>query len=409
MLVYTALTEYTTPLDGFTDGRNSMLAAAAALEFSQAEIDVVTAAFDDKGIFEGWDESGGSDSEVLIGNFAPLGSIFSPPKASGSRYVVSHHEDPLAMCCEPARIVVGNVNGSGGLTDVGQHDDPETVNDELPDLSGDVAVWSHVTADSAGIDFDISGRKIGGVLNKIASARGWQWFPAIDGNLVAWEDMRRGDTNIWARRIGKKPVKVTKNFGEEYEPDVSGNWIAWWDVPDFGERAAIGLMNFKTGKKVRIKRPGRAFVGAPSIAGKYVYWYEDSDFFTNRAGAGFGTIMRATRNGKEIKALFKETHRLAPVWNGYTSPPKVSANNNWVAYHEEFGYSTADLDPSFPAAQIGRDVFMVSAKGGPPLIVSCNKGDQAFPSIGYGQRVVFMDSSRLSTDLVTKKTPAGVC
>jgi beta propeller repeat protein len=313
------------------------------------------------------------------------------------------------ICCEPAQILVGNVDGSGGPTNVGQTADPETLNDELPELSGDLAVWSHVTAASGGIDFDVNGRRLGGGLKRIASGRDFQWFPAVDGNLVAWEDVRRGDTNIWARRLGKKPVKVTNNFGEEFEPDVSGNWIAWWDIPDFGGRTVIGLKNFKSGKEVSIKRPGRAFVGAPSIAGKYVYWYEDSDFFTGGIGAGFGTIMRARRNGTEIRPLFKESHRLAPVWNGYTSPPKVSANNNWVVYHEEFGYATAEVDPQFPAAQVGRDVYMVSAKGGKPLIVSCNKGDQAYPSIGSGQRVVFMDSSRLSTDLVTSASPAGSC
>src|ERR671919_871372 len=405
MLVYTALTEYTTPLDGFTDGRTSILAAAEALGFSASEKNVVAGVFDAAGIVAGWDEVGGSDSDVLIENFAPLGSFFSPPRASGSRYVVAHYQDPLAACCEPAQIVVGNINGTGGLTDVGQSRSATTVNDELPDLSGDLAVWSHVTEKSGGLDFEVNGRRLGGGLKRIQSARGFQWFPSVDGNLVAWEDTRRGDTNIFARRLGKRPVRVTNKFGEEYEPDVSGNWIAWWDVPDFGERAAIGLMNFKTGKKVRIDRPGRAFVGGPAIAGKYVYWYEDSDFFTRRSGAGFGTIMRARRNGKEIKPLFKETHRLAPVWNGYTSPPKVSANNNWVAYHEEFGYS----HPSLPAAEVGRDVFMVSAKGGPPQFVSCNKGDQAFPAIGWGQNVVFMDSSRLSTDLVTRSSPAGTC
>ena len=409
LLVYTVLTEYTTPLDGFTDGRNSVLAAADALEFTQGEIDVVAAIFDNTGIVDGWDEVGGTDSDVLLENFAPLGNIFSPPQASGSRYVVSHWHDPLTICCRPAEILVGNLSGTGELTSVGQHDEPETLNDELPDISGDLAVWSHVTAEFGGVDFDVNGRRLGGGLKKIASARGWQWFPAVDGDLVAWEDTRRGDTNIWARRLGKKPVRVTNNFGEEYEPDVSGNWITWWDVPDFGGRTAIGLMNFKTGKRVLIKRPGRAFVGAPSISGRYVYWYEDSDFFTGRAGAGVGTIMRARRNGKEVRALFKESHRRAPVWDGITSPPKVSANNNWVAYHDELGYSRAEEDPLLPAEQIGRDVYLASAKGGRPLIVSCNKGDQAHPSIGWGQRVVFMDSSRLSTDLVTRATPAGSC
>jgi beta propeller repeat protein len=409
-LVYRALTEFTTPLDNFSDGRNSVVAAAQALGLSPAEMGVINGAFDAKGIVDGWDSIGGSDADILIENFSPLGFFFSPPQVSGSRYVVGHYEDLLDLCCAPEQILVGNVNGQGGLTNVGQNDDPATLNDELPDISGRTAVWSHLTAGPDGLDFDVNGRTLGGDLRRIGRGPGLQWFPAIHGNTVAWEDTRSGDTDIRARVGNKKPVKVTTKPGEEFEPDVHGNWVTWLDIPDTSPRPAIGLKNLKTGKSVKIVRPGNAMVGNPSISGKYVYWYEDADFFTNKPGSGFGTIMRAKHNGKNVKALFKASNPNAPVWFGVTpATPTVSGNNSWVAYDEESGYVADVLDPNYPAALVGRNVFIVPSGGGGPKLLTCNAGDQAFPAIGNNKRVLFMDSSQARTDLVTRTDDAAPC
>jgi Zn-dependent metalloprotease len=206
-VVYTALTEYTTPLDNFTDGRNSIIAAAQALGYSPSQIQTITEAFDAKGIVEGWESVGPSDADVLIENIAPIGNFLSPPQVSKSRYIVGHYEDVTQFCCVPQQILVGNVDGSGDLIKVGQDDDPQTLNDEQPDLSGARAVWAHLSVGPNGADSSVSSRVVGTTgLQTVAQARGFQWFPAIGGQVVAWEDTRRGDTNIWARRLGDPPV-----------------------------------------------------------------------------------------------------------------------------------------------------------------------------------------------------------
>jgi hypothetical protein len=83
-LIYKALTEFTTPLATFTDGRNSLLAAADALGYGDAQKQAIVAAFDKRGIVAGWDSAAGSDALTLIPNHTPLGFEVSPPRVSGS-------------------------------------------------------------------------------------------------------------------------------------------------------------------------------------------------------------------------------------------------------------------------------------------------------------------------------------
>ncbi len=46
---------------------------------------------------------------------------------------------------------------------------------------------------------------------------------------------------------------------------------------------------------------------------------------------------------------------------------------------------------------------------GSPARVSCNRGEQAFPVADTGKRVVWLDGTTGSTDLVTRDRPAGRC
>jgi hypothetical protein len=90
--------------------------------------------------------------------------------------------------------------------------------------------------------------------------------------------------------------------------------------------------------------------------------------------------------------------------------PVVSGNDKFVAYSDEFGYLARIGDPGgFPAFETGRDVWIISANGGEPKRVTCNRGDQAYPAIGNGRRVVWMDSALGRTDLVTRESPPKSC
>jgi len=47
--------------------------------------------------------------------------------------------------------------------------------------------------------------------------------------------------------------------------------------------------------------------------------------------------------------------------------------------------------------------------GGIPRVVTCNRGDQGYSSIGNGQRAVWLDGSLGRTDLMTRAKPPLSC
>lgn len=404
-IVYRALTRFVTPLDDFLDGRAAVVAAARQLGVSEEEVAEIEAAFDAKGIVPGWETAAGTDAQVLVNDVAPVGLLFSPPQASGTRYVLADYRNQEDMCCRSIELYVGNTDGSGRLQKVGEDDSPSTYSDETPDISGRTVVWAHGFEAFGGIDFDVHARTLGGRVRTIADARGLQLYPSIDGRTIAWEDSQGRSTDIWFKR-GKRRARVLhRAAGEQWQPQVSGNWVVWWDVGNGGlaEPASIGMKNVRTGRRLTIRpRSSRAFVGPPAVGPGFVTWYEDRD------GDGVGAIMRARLGRTKRKVVVGDRAAGAPTWEfgAYAlSPPIPSANREWLAYNDELGYVRyfAQQDPDFPASEVGRDVWIVRAAGGRPRRITSNRGDQAYPLMARGRRVLWLDSSQGHTDLVTRR------
>src|SRR3712207_5507069 len=185
-IVYRALTRFVTPLDDFLDGRASVVDAARQLGASEEDVAAVEAAFDSKGIVEGWEEAAGNDARVLVDDVAPLGLLFSPPRVSGTRFVLADYRNQEEMCCEAIELWVGNVDGSGRLQKVGEDASRSTFSDETPAISGRTVVWAHAVERFGGLDFDVHARTLGGRVRTIAAAPGVQLYPAIDGRTIAW-------------------------------------------------------------------------------------------------------------------------------------------------------------------------------------------------------------------------------
>jgi hypothetical protein len=70
----------------------------------------------------------------------------------------------------------------------------------------------------------------------------------------------------------------------------------------------------------------------------------------------------------------------------------IAANSDFVAYTDE-------RRPG------GRDLRLLPVSGGTAVPVSSNRGDQAYPGLGIGRRVVFLDASQGRTDLVARTVP----
>ncbi|MDQ3940075.1 MAG: M4 family metallopeptidase [Actinomycetota bacterium] len=402
--IYKALVSYTTPLDDFVDGRNAVVAAARELEAPAADIEAIENAFTAKGIVPGWDSVGENDAQILMDDVAPVGTHFSPPQVSGSRFVIGDYEDQTQICCEPLQLFVGRVDGSEAPVKFGEDEDPDTYNDESPDISGDRVVWSHTTLDQThGFDSDIHTRILGGPVRTVVDAPGFQLTPVVEGRLVAWEDGRGARPHVWARRIGGRARRVSPKIGRQSMPQVSGDTIAWWHHGGPTSLPRIGLKNLRTGRSVTIRgRNSRTWIGPPAVTDRHVYWYQDTNF------DAVGAIMRANLNGRKRKAIVPEGADFAPVWFAVSpAPPLISFAGSFVSYHDEFGYVYDRFanDPEFPNEEVGRDVWVVPASGGGPVRITSNIGDQAYPQMAEGNRVLWLDSSRARTDLMTRVLP----
>ncbi len=403
-IVYRALTRFVTPLDDFLDGRAAVVDAARQLGASEEDIAAIEGAFDSKGIVEGWEEAGGSDARVLVDDVAPLGLLFSPPRVSGTRFVLADYRDQREMCCEAIELWVGNVDGSGRLQKVGEDGSPSTFSDETPAISGRTVVWAHGVETFGGLEFDVHARTLGGRVRTIAGGPGLQLYPAIDGKTIVWEDARGRSTDIWVKRGSARPRVLHRARGEQWQPQVAGSWVVWWDVGNgsLATPASIGMKNVRTGRFVEIRPPSRrSFVGPPAVGPGFVTWYEDGD------GDGVGTIVKARLGRTKRTVLVRESAAGAPTWEfgAYAlNPPIPSANRDYVAYNDELGYVRyfAQQDPDFPASEVGRDVWIVDADGGRARRITTNRGDQAYPLMARGRRVLWLDSSGGHTDLVTR-------
>ena len=404
-LMYTALTRYGTPLDDFYDGRNALIAASTDVGLTTEERDVIFEAFNSRGIVAGWDDSPGeSDSKSLLQDIVPLGFYHAAPQVSGSRFVVGTYDDKETIFEEAQKIVVGNVSGNGAVTQV-SGTNPNALYDELPDISGEQVVWARgIDVGGGNVTFDVVNRRLGGGMRTIASTSDLEWFPSIDGNLVAWERFG-SQTDIWARRIGKLPKRISSSKGDELYPQVAGRKVAWWDLGNGNRSPRIGIKDFRTGDKTTIKHANpNAFLGPPALNDTHVFWFQDAN------NDGTGAIMRAGLNGRKKKALVKESSvEVAPFYDGITlEPPRISVNDKFLVYVEEYGYGRAS-DPDFARENVGRDVWHMPVTGGIPRVVTCNRGDQGYSTIGNGQRAVWLDGSLGRTDLMTRAKPPLSC
>ena len=399
-IILRGLTEYTTPLDDFYDGRQAILRAAEDLGGPE-DVQRIRDIFDARGITSGWDSQTSSDSDVLMSDLAPIGFQFSSPQASGDRYVVAGYDDNAQGCCEAENIYTGPTDGSSPPSKISINR-PRTFNHELPDISGRNVVWSHLVAsDRGGFDFDLVFRKLGETARTLVDERGFQWFPSIDGDRVAWEDTRSGDTNIWTMTLGGEPRRLTNARGEQLNPQVSGDWVVWIDYGNFNRTPRIQMKNARTGETRTIKPRGGSIISSPSVNSTHVFWYEDSN------ADGVGEIHKARLGSTMGRTL--DTGDTPPTWFGSSSaaPPAPAVNDDVVVYSDEQNYFRKySLGEDIPAGEVGRDLWLVPADGSEePKKVTDARGDQAYATLGDGGRVLWLDSSRGQTDLVTRLVP----
>jgi beta propeller repeat protein len=164
---------------------------------------------------------------VVVMNAAPA----SQPVLTGTEHRIT---DNLAGQYDPA--ISGNLvvytDNRGADMDVWYYDltthseSPVTVatgDQELTDVSdGQIVFTDYQTTDV--LLFEAA---TGSTVNLTAESGSISLNPAIGQGLIAWEDRRAGNTDIWASVAGQPEVRISLTTRDDRSPSVGDGIIAW--------------------------------------------------------------------------------------------------------------------------------------------------------------------------------------
>ncbi|MGW1073046.1 M4 family metallopeptidase [Streptomyces sp. NPDC002537] len=392
-IVYKALTEYLTPLDGFTEGRAAVLAAARDLEVTVGQFRSVGRAFDAHGIVPGWETAMGVDSDPLLGKVDTKDSHGTAVGAGGGWWVASRSDGDGS---EPYSVWAGRLDGTGekkliSPNDGRYHTDPVT--------DGRTVVWKV----DHGLTSEVLARPLAGgpvkTLFHSGSFLGRVQDLRVEGRTVAFTvyPHRAGPRVVYLRMGETDPVVVSPDPYARYAateaPSLGNGRISFSDLHrgPTGWRWDVEIVDVATGERTRVRQPDAPDIRHTAITGTYVYWLADHDW-----ADGPTSVRRANLDGTGLVDLSPGTGKDALRGVGLT------------ASDDAVTVAARTPDTQVRNETLGK-LWQFSPDGSRKGRVSCNRGEQLAPAAAGGRQVVWIDATTGSTDLVTRTRPAGNC
>ncbi|MFI7364928.1 M4 family metallopeptidase [Streptomyces sp. NPDC050149] len=389
-IVYRALSAYMTPLDGFTEGRAAVIAAAKELGVTKAQLNTVKKSFDAHGIVPGWEKALGIDTDTILNKVNIAGTGVG---AAGGKYAVSRSNEDSS---EPYSVWLGNTSGKGQPQLMSANNGDYNV---YANTDGKTVVW----ADYSSRGIYIMARPVTGGPAKVVDGIGsdinglvvdgdWIAYTALNPQFgvtnVRYANMKTGETGLVD---GGRPYNVSGL------PSIKDGKIAYVKLaPDANGNFQLGAEVFDTatGAKTQMPVPESVMgVGQTAITDDGVFWIEDND----ATDSGKAAVRRANLDGS----------------NPVTVTPEAGADSLY-AYTLTASDDAVSITATPPATWWANDtmakLYQVAPDGkGGPQRMSCNRGEQAFGVADEGQRVLWLDGTTGYTNLVKRDRPAGRC
>ncbi|WP_443070324.1 M4 family metallopeptidase [Streptomyces sp. WAC05374] len=386
-IVYKALTEYMTPLDGFTDGRNAVLAAAEDLGVTGQRLRTATRSFNAHGIVAGWEEALGVDSDELFGGLNITGT---GAQAGGGWWTVAKSNDDGT---EPYSVYAGRADGTGTPKLMSPNDGRYHVH---PATDGRTVVWAAYGATSV----DVLSRPIAGgpIKTLYSSTTSDVAGLRTENGVTVFETLGLFSRHVVHLRAGDRQPTYVDGGGDDVLtglPSISRGRLAYAKLyPEGGEyRLGVELLDLATGKRTMTQALDEPqSLGQTALNGSHVFWLTDA----NAADDGQMGIRRADLDGTgayDISGEAKPGALIASELTVSESAVTVNASLPDTAYRNE----------TLPKN------WQLTTDGTRKERVSCNRGEQLSPAAVSGTQVVWIDGTTGWTDLVTRSRPAGRC
>ncbi len=388
-IVYRALTAYMTPLDGFTEGRAAVIAAAQELGVTKAQLKKVKSSFDAHGIVPGWETALGVDTDTLIAKDNVAGTGVD---AGGGKYAVSRSNEDGS---EPYAVWVGNTSGKGQPQLVSPNNGNYNV---YASTDGKNVAWAEYAYDAVKIHV----RPVGGGVDKVVDGIGTDVTSVtINGDVLAYGYVNPKTGLPQVRYVNIKTGATTEMSTNPVMattlPSVHDDKIAYaklWAESD-GYKLGVEVYDTATGKRqlMPIDKSAVYGIGQTAFTDDGVFWVEDNDI----TDTGQAAVMRADADGTNRTTLTPESGA------GSLYAYQLTASDDAVTVLT-LPPATSWTNETLPKLyQVAPD-----GKGGAQR-VSCNRGDQVYPSADTGQRVLWLDGTTGYTNLVKRDRPAGTC
>ncbi|MFJ9574918.1 M4 family metallopeptidase [Streptomyces sp. NPDC101191] len=386
-IVYKAVTEYMTPLDGFTEARGAVLAAAKAMGATSGQQNVVKRSFSAHGIVPGWEQALGVDTDALFGK---LNTTDSGVGAGGGWWTASKSNDDGS---EPYSVYAGRLDGRGAPKVISPNDGRYHTS---PATDGRTVVWTAYGPTSV----DVLSRPVAGgpIKTLYSSVTGVAGLRVEKGTVVFEEyDILGGRHVGYLRPTDRTPVFTD---GKKWTtltalPSISDGKIAYAKLyPQGGSyRLGVEVVDLATGTAVMAEQLDEPVsLGQTGVNGTNVFWLADTD----ESDGGLMSVVSSGLDGRGAHIVSSERKPGAFIASDLTVSQEALT---LVARTPDARYRNESLPK----------LWQLATDGSRRERVSCNRGEQSYPAAGAGRQVAWLDATTGSTDLVTRERPAGSC
>lgn len=212
-----------------------------------------------------------------------------------------------------------------------------------PDISGRTVVYTDFGGSTGGGDVLAILLDEGARVEAVAVDEGSaQTNPAIDGSLVAWEDTRDGNPEIYARDLATgitRRITATPDSAE-IGPSVSGTRIAYSRQDPDGS-CQIVVADFSTGESVQITDAPACFL-RPSISGRRVV-FDGNPPDPSRTDENLDVHYHLMDTGATVRIVLAGAQ-----WNAHVSGDWLAADKDAQTPHFNTDVKLYNIPNDFP-------------------------------------------------------------